>query len=323
MNRKFGNRAAVYVENGDVLALPKMTEGGLMMELYLDCLPCMLKQVLEAARLVTDDEELQETIMCQAFEEYTKKPHRYAPEVCENMHAIVKQYTGSSDPYAEVKMRDIQIALSLEGALRDTLRDASDPFVTALKIAATGNVMDSAIYSGRYLESFLKEELDMPFAICDDVPFKEELEKAKRIMIIGDNAGETVFDKILARHLSTDHQVIYAVRDEAIINDVTLMDALCVGMDNFATIVSTGCGAPGAVLETCSEEFLTLFHDADIVISKGQGNYEALSDTSRSIFFLLKAKCPKIAKSIGVSVNDYVFKEKTEVNQMPWMKGDM
>ena len=183
--------------------------------------------------------------------------------------------------------------------------------------------MDSAIYSGRYLESFLKEELDMPFAICDDVPFKEELEKAKRIMIIGDNAGETVFDKILARHLSTDHQVIYAVRDEAIINDVTLMDALCVGMDNFATIVSTGCGAPGAVLETCSEEFLTLFHDADIVISKGQGNYEALSDTSRSIFFLLKAKCPKIAKSIGVSVNDYVFKEKTEVNQMPWMKGDM
>ena len=134
MNRKFGNRAAVYVENGDVLALPKMTEGGLMMELYLDCLPCMLKQVLEAARLVTDDEELQETIMCQAFEEYTKKPHRYAPEVCENMHAIVKQYTGSSDPYAEVKMRDIQIALSLEGALRDTLRDASDPFVTAFSL---------------------------------------------------------------------------------------------------------------------------------------------------------------------------------------------
>lgn len=290
------------------------------MELYLDCLPCMLKQVLEAARLVTDDEELQETIMCEAFEDYSKnKPHRYAPEVCEDMHTIVKQYTGSADPYAEVKMRDIQIALSLEDDLSKALMDAKDPIVTALKIAATGNVMDSAIYSGRYIESFLKEELDMPFAICDDVPFKKELEKAKRILIIGDNAGEAVFDKTLARHLSADHEVIFAVRSEAIINDVTMMDALCVGMDNFATIVSTGCGAPGAVLETCSEEFLTLFHDADIVISKGQGNYEALSDASRSIFFLLKAKCPKIAKSIGVTVNDYVFKK----NEIAVMKGDI
>ncbi|PTQ84482.1 hypothetical protein C8U37_10849 [Trichococcus patagoniensis] len=279
------------------------------MELYLDCLPCMLKQVLEATRLVTNDTDLQEKILCEAFNAYSdNKPYRYAPEVCEDMHAVVKKYTESADPYANIKSSDIQTAFSLEPTLVNLLEEAIDPMVCALKISATGNVMDSALYSSRYLESFLIEELEMPFVISDEGSFKKDLEKAKTILIIGDNAGEAVFDKLLARFLAVDHQVIYAVRDAAIINDVTIEEALRVGMDNVADIVSTGCGAPGAVLESCSEAFLEVFNTADIVISKGQGNYEALSDASRKIFFLLKAKCPKIAKSIGVTVNDYVFK---------------
>lgn len=279
------------------------------MELYLDCLPCLLRQVLEAARMVTDDEEVQEKIMYDAFKEYLgNKPYRYAPEVCKDMHAVVKKYTGVADPYEKIKSRDITIAFSLEPMIKTFVSESLDPMHHALKAAATGNVMDSAIYSDGYLESFLIKELEMPFVICDEDLFKKDLEKAKRIMIIGDNAGEAVFDKVLAQRLSLDHEVIYAVRDEPIINDVTENEARIVGLDDCTTLVSTGCGAPGAVLESCSQEFLALFNSVDIVISKGQGNFEALSETSRKVYFLLKAKCPKIAKVLGVKVSDYVFK---------------
>lgn len=279
------------------------------MELFLDCLPCMLRQVLEAACMATDDEAAQEHIMKEAlrtlsgFEGYSS-----APALCEAMHEIVKKHTGVEDPYAHVKARDISEALRLEPLMRRFAKSTPDQLMLSLKVSATGNVMDSALYSNLDIKACLMSELEKPFSVFELERFEKDLENAGQILIIGDNAGEAVFDKILIQQLSRGHEIIYAVRDKPIINDVTAEDAREAGVESCATIISTGCGAPGAILESCSETFRALFDSADLVISKGQGNFEALSEAPRKVYFLLKAKCPKIAKALGVQVNEYVFK---------------
>ncbi len=149
--------------------------------------------------------------------------------------------------------------------------------------------------------------------IFDIEQFEDRLKHAKTLLIIGDNAGETVFDRVLAEDFS-HLDITYAVRSEPVINDATVEDARASGLDRCAGIISTGCNIPGLILEECSEEFLNIFNNADIVISKGQGNFETLSAQKREMFFLLKAKCPVVSKDLGVDINDYVFKWKSPNN---------
>ena len=183
----------------------------------------------------------------------------------------------------------------------------------ALKISATGNIIDSAIYSDINIESSIKIELAKEFSICDISALEEMLKTAKSMLIIGDNAGETVFDRVLIEYLA-GYKITYAVKSEPIINDATLQDAYDSGLNDYADIITTGYGAPGAVLNQCSAEFLSTFNSADIVISKGQGNFEALSDCQRPVFFILKAKCTMIANKLSVNLNYYVFKyHRTEL----------
>ena len=132
------------------------------------------------------------------------------------------------------------------------------------------------------------------------------MNRTEKILYIGDNAGECVFDRILIEEMKKP--VIYAVRDIPIINDATYEDAVEAGIDEFATIMSSGADGPGAVLKTCSPEFIKVYNNSQFIISKGQGNYEALSNEGRPIFFLLKAKCHVIADNIGVHEGDIVLK---------------
>ena len=182
-----------------------------------------------------------------------------------------------------------------------------DRLYWALKAAAAGNVLDSAVSSDYDIEKCVETELRKPFAFCDIELFKRDMGTAKSILIIGDNAGETVFDRVLIEefpHLS----LTYAVRSAPIINDATLEDAKASGLCKNGRIISTGCDAPGVLLNECSKAFLDIFYSADIVISKGRGNHETLSDCDRDIYFLLKAKCPVLAGLLGVGLNEYVFK---------------
>ena len=284
------------------------------MEIFLDCLPCILRQVLEASRMATDNQELQADIMEESIgilSDYKK--YGSSPELVSAMHQIVKCLTGVSDPYKAVKERDIKVAKEAYPLLRQFLERKQNGLYWALKIAATGNIIDSAIYNTENLQNCIEKELVKEFSVCSLDIFEEKLKSAKSILMIGDNAGETVFDRVLIEHL-TGYKITYAVRSEPIINDATLQDAYDSGLNDCADIITTGCGAPGAVLNQCSTEFLSAFNSTDIIISKGQGNFEALSDCRRPVFFLLKAKCTMIAARLSVNLNDYVFKyHRTEL----------
>ena len=279
------------------------------MQLHLDCLPCLFRQALEAARLATDDEDMQGRILDEALQTLAQhRSYSTAPGIAQSVHTIIRRNTGLDDPYGDIKKRDVDAALRLEPMLTRFVGTGPHSLLRALKVSATGNLMDAALYADLDIEACIEAELERPFAHCDLEPLKAELGKPGTVLIVGDNAGEAVFDKLLIRQLAQRHEVVFGVRAQPIINDVTVHDAHRAGVDTLTRVVSTGCGAPGLILDSSSGEFRALFEGADVVISKGQGNFEALSDSPRPVYFLLKAKCAKVAGALGVDVGDYVLK---------------
>ena len=283
------------------------------MEVFLDCLPCVLRGALEAAKMSTDDEGLQREIMQDAIGVLSRyETYQNAPEIAREFQRIVKARTGKQDPYTAVKQRDLATALRLLPALTQRVLSRDDTLYWALKAAATGNVLDAAIGLTIDMSRF-DTEFETPFAVCDIQPLKAKLETAKTLLVIGDNTGETVFDGLLLSQFP-DLQLTYAVRDQPVLNDATIAEAVASGLDRYANIISTGCDVPGVKLSECSEEFLKIFHSADIVIAKGQGNYETLSEPPRDLFYLLKAKCPVIARVLNVKLHDFVFRYNVSVS---------
>jgi len=276
------------------------------MEIFLDCLPCFLRQSLEAARIATVDEKMQIKIMEEAIKLVTDfKNYKNSPELAYEIHEIIKSYTGIEDLYKDVKKSDIAIAKELYPLLENCI-NKNNSIRTALKISALGNNIDSAVYYNLNIKECIEKEIDRDFSICDLELLEEKLKTAKTLLIIGDNSGETVFDKILIKKLNL--KTYYTVRNQPILNDATMQDAIDSGLDEVSEIISSGCNCPGLVLSKCSEDYLKLLNSADIVISKGQGNFEAISGAKRGIFYLLKAKCTMVAKELNAGLNDYVFK---------------
>lgn len=281
--------------------------GGNIMELLIDCIPCLLRQSLEAARMATDRAESHNKIMKETIKLLSDyENYKNSPELAREIHKLVRNETGGQDPYLKVKQRDLQAAEDLYPFLKNFLQSKKNSIYWALKIAATGNNLDSAVYSDLELETCVGNELEKEFSVCDLDVFTEKLHRAENILIIGDNTGETIFDRVMLESFP-DVTITYGVRNEPIINDVTEKEAIASGLNTVARVVSTGCGAPGAILSDCSDEFVDIYNKSDIIISKGQGNFEALSEEQGNLFFLLKAKCPAIARKFHVNVNDYVF----------------
>ena len=277
------------------------------MEILPDCLPCMLRQALSAARKASSDERKVENV-CRnaAYILANSDKCSCAPQLCRLIHREVKNITGCDDPYLEDKFREIRLAQENLPILKSYVENSPQPLEAAVRAAALGNIIDAGAGSSFRPEK-LEEELKVPFQRFQIDEFKESLSKAETVLYIGDNSGEAVFDCLLLEKLG-DKKIYFAVRGEAILNDVTESTAQLAGVGNYAEIVSAGSGSPGCIISECGKEFKELFNKADMVIAKGQGNFEALSGSEREIFFLLKAKCPAIAGRLGVDILSYVLK---------------
>lgn len=277
------------------------------MKTYLDCFPCFLSQALRAARIAADDEKKIKKVLDEVGMMLQNIPLESIPPASGRLvYHKVSEITGNADPYREIKDESTKKALSLYPSLKNRVEESSDRLLTAIRIAVAGNVIDFGANWDFDLESEIEEILKKDFAIFDYGSFKDRLDEVHEILYIGDNAGESVFDRILIEEINKP--VIYIVRDAPVINDATYEDAVQAGIDKVAAILSSGTDAPGTILETCSSEFKEVYDNSKFIISKGQGNYEALSDERRPIFFLLKTKCHVIAGDIGVSEGDIVLK---------------
>jgi len=277
------------------------------MRTYLDCFPCFLNQALRAARIATDDEKKIKMVLDEVGMMLRNIPlESTPPESGRLIYRKISDITGNPDPYKEIKNESTKKALSLYPSLKSQIEKSNDRLLTAIRIAIAGNVIDFGANWNFDLKHDVDEVLEKDFAICDYNRFKDCLNKTSEILYIGDNAGECVFDRILIEEMKKP--VTYAVRGKPIINDATYEDAVQAGINTVATILSSGTDAPGAILKTCSSEFKEVYNNSKFIISKGQGNYEALSSERRPIFFLLKTKCHVIANDIGISEGDIILK---------------
>ncbi|MCK4557578.1 MAG: DUF89 family protein [Candidatus Aminicenantes bacterium] len=279
------------------------------MRASLDCYPCFFIQTLRTARIVTSDEKTILQILHEVSTTLPQIPFNVTPpEIGREVYSIISRRTGVKDPYKEVKDRCIREALSLYPELKRSVESSEDRLMTAIRLAIAGNVIDFGTDSSFDLTEELETILSQDFAVDDSQEFREALKHARNVLYLADNAGETVFDRLLIEEM--DKPVIYVVREKPIINDATREDALSSGLDKVSEITSSGCDTPGTILKFCSDEFLETYRSANLIISKGQGNYEALSDEKRPIFFLLKAKCQVVARDLGVK-NGSIILAKT------------
>jgi len=277
------------------------------MKTYLDCLPCFMSQALRAARIATDDERQIKKVLDEVGMMLRDIPlESTPPESGRLIYHKISEITGNPDPYKDIKSESTKKALSLYPSLKSRIEKSSDRLLAAIRIAIAGNIIDFGAHLDFDLEEDIEDVFNKDFAIFNYDAFKELLAEADVLLYIGDNAGECVFDRILIEEMKKP--VVYVVRNVPIINDATYEDAVKAGIDKVATILSSGTDAPGTILKKCSAEFKEVYNNSKLIISKGQGNYEALSGEGNPIFFLLKAKCHVIADDIGIREGDIVLK---------------
>jgi uncharacterized protein with ATP-grasp and redox domains len=220
---------------------------------------------------------------------------------------------GVKDPFLDMKVRYTREALKLLPKLEGCVQKASDPFNTAVRVSIAGNIIDfgTGIHGEDFdLEETLARFLKMPL-FTDDIPeLRRRVSEARTVLYIGDNAGETVFDRPLLKLLASA-EVSYAAKEGAIINDATVPDAVLAGIHLHARLMSSGSSTPGTILEECSTQFRDAFNRADVIIAKGQGNFETLTELAPDgrIFMLFTVKCPVAAQHLGASMGDMVVKQ--------------
>lgn len=281
------------------------------MKMRYDCLPCLFRQTLESARMVTDDEELIKDIL----KKYSKMLPELidsddtAPMIAEKIQSYIKEISGCSDPYAEIKKKNLDSAFKLLPLVKKEIAAAEDPLLAALLMSAMGNSIDAGVSLNINIKENIERALAESFAHSDYQQFLAELKKADELLFIADNTGEAVFDKLLLKKIkeSCDLKITYAVRETAVLNDITYQGAEELGIDQYAKIIKSGSKAPGMIMDSASDEFLKHYQNADLVISKGQGNLESLYEIESGIYFLLKVKCDVIAKVLNVDEGDFVF----------------
>jgi len=288
------------------------------MKTYLDCIPCFYRQALEAAKLAGADEIVQKKIIDELSKLIPDFPLEASPpEMGRTVYALVREIIGVKDPFKEIKESSNKMALSLYPELKQEINSSEDRLLTAVKLSIAGNVIDYGVNNSLNVEEEINKIFNKDFrsdnknnkTVFRYQEFKEILSKVNHVIYLADNAGEVVFDRLLIEELTEKlgKQVIYVVRGKPIINDALIEDAIFCGINKVAKIISSGSDAPGTILKYCSPEFIELYQKAELIISKGQGNYESLSEEDRPIFFLFRAKCPVIAEDVDCKVGDMVL----------------
>jgi len=270
----------------------------------LDCIPCFIRQALEAARFVTDDRAVHEQVVREILPLVAKMDLSQSPPLIGQMvHRRLRQIIGAKDPYRAVKDRFNRMALDMLADLKKKVECTPDRFALAVRLAIAGNVIDYAV-NGNLTEKEARQNIEQMLCeplVGDINAFRQAVAEANHILYLADNAGEIVFDRLLIEQLPIE-QVTLVVRGSPVINDATWIDAKTAGLDDLVEVIDNGSDAPGTILSDCSLDFQRRFDQADLVIAKGQGNFETLSNAPKNIFFLFKVKCPVIGDDIGTDV---------------------
>lgn len=282
------------------------------MKTYLDCYPCFVRQALDAARFAGAGEAQQLQVLRDTLAVIQDlDPAITPPEIGDRIHRQVRKMVDNVDPYKQVKDAATDEALRLLPTLRAGIADAEDPLEMAFRMAIAGNIIDFGYRPDYDLCATIEEVMTRDLAVNDVPALRTALhsvwEAGDGVLYLADNAGETVFDRALIETLAIP--VTYVVKGGPVLNDAVWEDAARAGIQAVATLVDTGADTPGTILSRTSEAFRRRFETAKVIIAKGQANYETLSPGDPRMFFVLKAKCPVIARDLGVETGGLVVKQ--------------
>lgn len=285
------------------------------MRLSMECLPCLVNQAIRIARLHLPGEEEQRRLVKRVILELASlDDNASAPYAAHLTQRILKEALQNPDPYKEAKQYYNEEMLIFEDDFLRLAKDAADPLYTALKIAAAGNYIDFGpgydLSRDNILQT-LQQTLERDYAPDVFSSLNQSLANSPTLLYLGDNTGEIVFDKVFIRIIKEQHpelEIYFATRGQAVLNDVTEVDAYTVGMDAYARIINNGTDIPGTILEHCSDNFREIFDKADIVIAKGLGNFESLYGSAPGkIFYIFLCKCKLFMERFGAGQNDIIL----------------
>ncbi|MHA1732954.1 MAG: damage-control phosphatase ARMT1 family protein [Promethearchaeota archaeon] len=301
------------------------------MNIQVDCIPCLVGQVLKAVRLTrpgTPPAKIREIMAdVMAFLSRPDVLEIHAPVVGKTVYGLVNQHLGTDDAYRELKAAQNEHAIEYLPAIRRFLEHAQangvDPLRAVVTVAITGNIIDLGAPTKIDVEAEIEALVHRKLDLDDFDSLRHDLETAREVLLIADNAGEIVFDKVLVEYLLDNfgggrgplERLVVAVRGGPIINDATLEDARAISLTETCEVVES-TASPGVILEEASEEFLQVYESADVVVAKGQGNFEALSGedvrsgAGKPLYFLLKSKCHVMERLLGVPVGGLVLKKR-------------
>ena len=287
------------------------------MNTYLDCIPCFFRQLLEGARLVNASPTQQKKLI----DEFARivpvvSLEASPPELARQGYRLLKKITRHPDPYKAIKQKSNRLALRFLGELKKKVAHSKDRLLTAIELAIAGNIIDFGVKNNLNVKEELKKILIAENKSIQEKTlfhypqFRYVLKSANNILYLADNAGEVVFDRVLVeeiKRLFPEKIIHYAVKEKPVINDALLEDAQKCGMHKIAQVISNGSDAPGTVLGLCSKKFKKIYLNSDMIISKGQGNFESLAPEKKPAFFLFMVKCPVVAKETGCKIGQTVL----------------
>jgi len=282
-------------------------------------MPCFIRQALDSARLVTDDEQIHEQVVREVLRlaadlDMSQSP----PAIGQQIHRLIRELIGNNDPYHGLKQRFNRMAMRMCIELAERLRISENPLETAVRLAIAGNIIDLGVKTSiaeSDIEKVIRDCLTADFDSRQIEEFRNAVSQAKKILYLTDNAGEIVFDRLLIEQLPVE-KVTVVVKGKPVINDATMEDAEFAGLTKIVEVIDNGSDGPGTILESCSQEFRQYFDRADLIIAKGQGNYETLSEIGKNIFFILKVKCPVIARDLGCEVGEMILQKSKSINNI-------
>jgi uncharacterized protein with ATP-grasp and redox domains len=283
------------------------------MKTYPECYACLFRQAVT----VVNETELSREIQIQSLKNVLQTlkeadPSHSPSAIAGDTNRVLRETLGIEDFYKEEKAANHKLALSFIDQLRRLLSEGPDALEQGLKISASGNVID-IIHSNEYdLWQEVKDTVGQKLMGGGLKAFKQRIDEVPHILYLADNVGETIFDRVFIETL--DIPVIYAVKSGPILNDAALEDALAAGIDEIAEVIETGSQSPGTILSQCSPEFQDIFERSDLVISKGQANYETLDENGDKVFFLLRVKCPVLGRQLEAPIASLVLKQGQPVS---------
>lgn len=290
------------------------------MKVSAECMHCLVKRQADNIKKYPDEEKKAAylgKVLGIIANHAAEEP---APVLLSHIGRLHEVYFGKPFSFDELKQGYNAMMLEKEAEIREKITQAAAPLALALRFAQIGNYIDfgamDSVDDAKLME-FLKQAETLPLLEDTYQSFMEDLKTAKKLVYLTDNCGEVVLDKLLMetiKQTASHLEITIIVRGEPVLNDATMEDALQVGLETCGKVIPNGTNIAGTYIPWVSAEAKDALDEADLLISKGQGNFESLHGCGLNIYYLFLCKCQWFMERFGLPQYSGVFLNEKDLS---------